>query len=61
MKNFSMTLYFSNGKTMILTYSEDSLLKQIEVLKKGWDHCYIVCEEYGVNFSLVTHYEVKEI
>jgi hypothetical protein len=57
---YQFTFHFSSGKSIDILMSQEQNNKLIESLKKGWNEISITDENYGLNFSLITHYTVKK-
>jgi hypothetical protein len=51
--------HFVSGESLKVNFSKDKFNNILECLKKGWDGCFSIGENFGLNFSLVTHYEVS--
>jgi hypothetical protein len=58
--HYFVTFYFSSGKKMKFIYSEEKFKNMISSLHSAWGGCYIAGEEWGINFSQVTHYIVNK-
>lgn len=58
---YEVTFHFTSGETMIVTYSKEKLDEMWNTIKKAWNHCCVASDEWGINFSQVTHYRVKKI
>ncbi len=56
-----VTLHFTCGKTMRVSYSKEKLDKFLETLSRGWGAGYIVGDKFGVNFAQVCYYEIEEV
>ncbi len=54
-----VTFYFVSGKSIEVLYSKERLDTVIELLKIHWTSSSSTGPLFGINFSLVTHYEVK--
>jgi len=59
MNEITVTYYFTSGKSMDVKYSQDKFLEFVKKIGHGWNTCSSVGIEFGINFALVTHYEVK--
>ncbi len=59
MKEFIITYHFVSGKSVDVKYSEEKFADFLQKLSLGWQTCFSTGKEFGINFSLVTHYEVK--
>jgi len=57
---YIITIYFSSGSKFRFDYSKENLDKMIASLRKHWTSTVIAGEGFGINFSQVTHYQVKE-
>jgi hypothetical protein len=55
-----VTFHFASGKTMDIYFSKKKLDEILESLKLNWKECNSIGPEWGINFSLVTHYEIKD-
>lgn len=56
----TIIFYFVSGETMHVCYTKEIWQEILKKLKGGWNGLGTITEEYGINFSLVTHYETKE-
>lgn len=56
---YIFTVYFSSGKTLSAKFNGKKKKEILNSLKKGWNETTSIGEEFGINFSLVTHYEIK--
>lgn len=54
-----ITFHFVSGKTMDVLFSQDKLDEILKSLARGWTTCSSIGQEWGINFSLVSHYEIK--
>jgi len=54
-----VTFYFVSGEQMDIAFSDEKWNEILNILKKTWNDLYCTNSSYGINFSLVTHYEVK--
>ncbi len=59
-KKICVTYYFVSGKSTKVNYDKEKWEKVYETLSKQWNLCYTTGFSYGINFSLVTHYEIEE-
>lgn len=55
-----ITFYFVSGQSMDVTYSKTNRDELVKVLQKCWSTANNAGENFGINFSLVTHYIVKK-
>ncbi len=58
-EDYIVTFYFTSGETMLVTYSQEELSKMFKTLKNAWHQCCIADNNFGINFSQVTHYKVR--
>ena len=59
-KRIGITFYFVSGENVTHYLVEDLYDQLMTCLQKGWNSCQVTGEDWGINCSLVTHYEVKE-
>jgi len=59
-KDYIITFYFVSGKQLEVEYNEVNKNNLIEKLK-NWNTVNAIGQDFGINFTLVTHYEVNEI
>ena len=55
-----VTFHFVSGKSMDVSFSIEKFNEVICSLRQGWNTCSSIGDSFGVNFALVTHYEVKK-
>jgi|GEM_PF-3587810 hypothetical protein len=58
-EDYIVTFYFSSGEMMNVTYSKEKLDAMLIALRKSWNVSCMSYDEFGINFSHVTHYIVK--
>lgn len=58
-EQYEVTFHFNTGKTLTMPCDKEALIKLQESLKRNWDTCCIVGDEWGLTLSAVTHYIVK--
>ena len=54
-----ITFHFTSGKIFEYRDTSEGVEEIINIMKKKWDS-YLFGNEYGINLSLVTHYEVRD-
>jgi hypothetical protein len=59
-KYYNVKFYFVSGKQLEVEYNEVNKNTLIEKLK-NWNTVNAIGQDFGINFTLVTHYEVNEI
>jgi hypothetical protein len=52
--------HFVSGKTLEVSYTPSKFDEFISNIKKGWTNASCTGRTFGINFSLVLYYEVKE-
>ena len=57
---FIVRFFFSSGESLAVRYSKEKFEDVRKMLAKGWNACAITGETFGINFSQVTHYEVRD-
>lgn len=55
-----ITFHFTSGKTMDVTYSKAKFLELMGYVREGSFGFWSVGDDFGINFSQVTHYESSE-
>ncbi len=58
-EDYIVEFFFSSGEIMLVAYSEEKFIAMYTSLQKCWNNCCIASEDFGINFSQVTHYKVK--
>jgi hypothetical protein len=58
-ENFTVTFYFTSGEKLLVVYSQEKFNEMIISLKKCWNDCYAIDDEFGFNFAQITHYMVE--
>jgi hypothetical protein len=59
---YIITYFLTSGEHMNVSNTDAQLVITLSKLKSNWNGCCIACEEYGINFTHVTHYRItKEI
>ncbi len=56
---FEVTFFFCSGEFLIVDFEKEKFEKLIEGLNRGWKTTVLTSDTFGINFSLVTHYKVK--
>jgi len=56
-ENIIIRFYFSSGLHMDVSYSTEKFNDVIKFIINGGFSGVIACDEYGINFSQITHYE----
>ncbi len=59
-KKYFFTFHFVSGKEIKVYCSEERKELFINSLLKHWNETTTAGNELGINFSLVTHYEITE-
>lgn len=54
----TIRFYFVSGIHMDVKYTKEKFEEISNMLLKNWNQCNSACESFGINFSLVTHYEL---
>lgn len=54
-------LHFVSGKTMDISFSNKKIDDLLEALKNNWKELYSIGPTWGINFSLITHYEIMDV
>ena len=60
-KTVYLTFHFVSGKSVHCHFSEKKFNDLLNCLKQGWKTTATIGDDLGINFALVTHYEVNEI
>ena len=53
-----ITFHFVSGKKIHVNYYQEDFDKLLELLERDWDKVQAIGPDFGLNYSLVTHYEV---
>lgn len=58
-KELEVIFYLTSGETFDCLIDESTWHYMREELKKDWSALVITGEKYGINFTHVTHYQLK--
>jgi len=53
-----ITFHFVSGKKIRVNYYQEACQSLLEWLEQDWDKVQAIGPDFGINYSLVTHYEV---
>lgn len=57
---YIFTAHFTSGKSLDIEFRKKKLDDLISILSKQWHGATSIGDEFGVNFSEVTHYLIRK-
>lgn len=56
----TIKFYFVSGATMSVSLIQEKIDEILKSLETKWTYTTITGDGWGINFSLVTHYEIED-